>query len=224
MKKEDAASPASGTGAVRPRNEVKVLGFPGDDAELLRRLQTNPRGGAALLHDRFASEVNRLVWRILGADADHDDLVQQVFYQLITSVHRVREPEKLRGWVQTVTVNAVYSELRKRGVRRLFLAGQAHEPERFVDVSSSLESRELLRHIHEVLEQMPAGERVVFSLRYIEERPLKEVAELCDCSLATAKRRLQKANKRFSKFAEKHPELSKRISARAGADDSEDEL
>src|SRR5262245_39549454 len=113
-----------------PRSgSVHVIGWRGDDAELLRRLETNPEVGAALLHDRYAADVNRLVWRLLGADADHDDLVQQVFIRLIKSAHLVREAEKLRGWVQTVTINTVYSELRKRGVRRLFLRGQAQEEE-----------------------------------------------------------------------------------------------
>lgn len=203
-------SPRSSTHAVPARGDVRVLAWRGDDAVLLEQLRKDPQRGVALLHDRFAGVVNRLVWRLLGADQDHDDLVQQVFIQLITNVHRVREAEKLRSWVQSVTVNLVYSELRKRGVRRLFIA-QARDEERFTDAVSSMESRDLLERIYGALDRMPAKERVVFSLRYIEEKPLKEVAELCECSLATAKRRLKRANERFAVFAGKYPELAARL-------------
>ena len=206
-------APRSGTHPSPAPGDVRVLAWRGDDGELLEQLQKDPARGVALLHDRFSGVVNRLVWRLLGADQDHDDIVQQIFIQLITNAHRVREAEKLRSWVQSVTVNLVYSELRKRGVRRLFIA-QAKDEERFSDAVSVVESRDFLAQIYGALDRMPAKERVVFALRYIEERPLKEVAELCDCSLATAKRRLRRANDRFGVFVAKVPELAQRFQAR----------
>jgi RNA polymerase sigma-70 factor, ECF subfamily len=215
-------SPASGDSSPA---SVRVLGFRGSDAELLQRLQSDRAAGAALLHDRFAKDVNGLVWRLLGADQDHDDIVQQVFCKLLLSAGSVRDPSKLRGWVQSVTVNAVYSELRKRGVRRLFMSRQLEQPRPYFDAMSHSESRDLLARLYRELDRMPAAERVAFSLRYIEEKPLVVVAELCECSLATIKRRLQRANKRFAALCSRYPELSERLeraSAARGADDAED--
>jgi DNA-directed RNA polymerase specialized sigma24 family protein len=40
---------------------------------------------------------------------------------------------------------------------------------------------------------MPADLRITWVLRFIENHRLEAVAELCGCSLATAKRRLSKA-------------------------------
>lgn len=179
--------------SLRTGGAVRVLGWRGTDEELLQRLQRDRAAAGALLHDRFAPEVNGLVWRLLGADQEHDDLVHQIFCRLIVNAHRVREAEKLAGWVRSVTVNTVYSELRKRGVRRLFVAAQSRKPEEFEDAAATLESRDLLARVYTVLDGMPAADRMAFSLRYIEGKQLSEVATLCGCSLATVKRRVARA-------------------------------
>jgi RNA polymerase sigma-70 factor, ECF subfamily len=186
-------SPGAPEPPPRAGSPVRVLSWRGTDEELLQRLQRDRAAAGALLHDRFAPEVNGLVWRLLGADQEHDDLVHQIFCRLIVHAHRVREADKLAGWVRSVTVNTVYSELRKRGVRRLFVAAQSRKPEEFEDAAASLESRDLLARVYTVLDRLPAADRLAFSLRYIEGKRLSEVATLCDCSLATVKRRVARA-------------------------------
>lgn len=193
---------------------VRVLGWRGDDAELLRRLRNNPAGGATLLHDRFSALVNRLVWRLLGADGEHDDLVQQIFCRLLARVHQVRDADKLSAWVQSVTVSTVYSELRKRQVRRWFSAEVSGE--RFEDVVATLEARNLLARTYEALDRLNAKDRIVFVLKHVEERPMHEVAELCGCSVATAKRRLDRAERRFAALVRHDPELSDRLARGRG--------
>lgn len=177
---------------------VRVLAFRVSDEELLERLRRDREAGWALLHARFHEEVNRLVWRLLGADHDHDDIVQQVFVKLMLKIDDVREPDKLGGWVRKTTVNHVYSELRKRAVRRLFVASQSVVPEQFEDAVRSAEARDLLARVYTELGRMPPAEHVAFSLRYIEGKALPEVAELCGCSLATVKRRIARASARLT--------------------------
>lgn len=200
MYNDSSGSEKSEKSGPRATASLGVLSFRGSDEELLRWLREGHPGAASLMHARFAGEVNRLVWRLLGADQDHDDIVQHVFCKLLVSARRVREADKLSGWVRSVTVNAVYSELRKRSVRRLFMAAQAVQPEQFEDAVGNAETREILAKVYTALERVPAAERIAFSLRYIDGKPLAEVAELCGCSLATAKRRISRANERFGEL------------------------
>jgi RNA polymerase sigma-70 factor (ECF subfamily) len=41
-----------------------------------------------------------------------------------------------------------------------------------------------------VLDAVPADQRIAWTLRHIEGEQLEAVADLCGCSLATAKRRI----------------------------------
>ena len=175
------------------------------NVQLVERMRTDPVGAAPLLYARFAPAVNRLVWRLLGADPDHNDVVQHVFYRILRQGMRLREPERLDAWVQTIAANTVYELLRRRQVRRLFLQGQPTEMH--ADLVRDVEVRDLLLRTKSVIERLPAKERMVFMLYFVEGRTLAEVAELGGYSLATAKRRLNRANQRFQHLLSKNPDL-----------------
>jgi RNA polymerase sigma-70 factor (ECF subfamily) len=44
-----------------------------------------------------------------------------------------------------------------------------------------------------VLDELPAAERLAWTLRHVEGERLEQVARQCGCSLATAKRRIAAA-------------------------------
>lgn len=196
-----------------------MLVYQGTDAELLHRLQERAPGANTMLHARFGQEVNRLVWRLLGADMDHDDLVQDIFEKLMRTTHQVREPDALVGWVRAVTVNAVRSELRKRKVRRLFFRSESERSEPVRDGVGSAEGREVLQKLYRVLDAMPADDRIAFVLRYVEGLSMPEVAEQCNCSLATVKRRIARAQGQLAALRESYMEV-----ALAPSEEQADEL
>jgi RNA polymerase sigma-70 factor (ECF subfamily) len=57
------------------------------------------------------------------------------------------------------------------------------------------EARVLLAQIYSLLQTMPAYDRIAWTLRYVEHHRLEMVATLTDCSLATAKRRILRAQR-----------------------------
>ena len=187
--------------------------LPGGDAKdisgvvIVRTLTSDRPRGVALLFDRYERDVKRMVWRLLGADPDHHDVVQHIFCTIIGRIATLRDTEKLDRWVHAVTVNTVYAELRKRQVRRMFLASQPREP-RLGDLIRDVETRDLLEHARSLLARMPVRERMVFVLHHIEGHTLSEVSELCGFSLATAKRGLASADRRFSKMIQREPALT----------------
>lgn len=164
--------------------------------ELVRRLGEGDRKAREQLFDLYAADVNRVVWRLLGADREHDDLVQQCFVNILKSVRTLREPDSLRAWVTSVAIRTVRHELRKRKVRRI-VSLHRDPPER-VSRPADHEGRSVLQRAFEVLDGLPSDDRIAFCLRYIDEQPLAEVAKLSECSLATAKRRIARAKAAIS--------------------------
>lgn len=169
-------------------------------AELLARVVAGDRQGIGAFFDRFEPEVNRLVWRLLGADADHDDVVNQAFETMLARVGEVHTPSSLPGWVRAVTVNAVRMTVRGRRWRRFFSFEAtddevlAHPDLRVPDE----QERERLRLLYRALSQLNADDRSVLVLRHLEGLELTEVAEAMSCSLATLKRWLARAETRLA--------------------------
>jgi len=175
------------------------------NAELVERMRTDPVGAASVVYARFAPVVNRLVWRLLGADPEQNDIVQQVVCRIVREIARVREPEKIDSWVQAVATNTVYELLRHRRVRRLF--AENYPAQTYGDLVRDVETRDVLLRIKVALERLSAAERVLFTLYYVERHTFAEIAAMGGYSLATAKRKVRRARQRFQFMLSKNREI-----------------
>jgi DNA-directed RNA polymerase specialized sigma24 family protein len=63
---------------------------------------------------------------------------------------------------------------------------------------ASPEDRAQLAQLYALLQTVAASDRIAWMLRTIERHPLDEVARLCHCSLATAKRRIGRTQRFLS--------------------------
>ena len=195
---------------------VAVLRFQGTDAQLLELVARRDPTAPAVVFDRFGDDVNRLVWRCLGADPDHDDIVHDAFIHILEGLPRVAHAGALRSWVASVAINTARTELRKRRFRRTFWSS---DPVPDIAASSSdPESTRMLQRIYAILDRLPTDERIAFILRFVEQHSLAEVAELVGCSLATIKRRIARANERFHKLAGRDPDLARRLAGTFGGE------
>jgi RNA polymerase sigma-70 factor (ECF subfamily) len=180
------------------------------DAALAELLRNGSREAGAAVYDRFSTLVNRWVWRLLGADLDHDDIVQQVFVRILRAGPRLREADKLVGWVHAITVNTVHGELRRRQVRRFFWRDS---PPAMLhgDFVREVEMRDLLVRAKSVIEKLPPGERIAFVLHYVDRHSVSEIAALCRRQRVSAKRRLAGATRRFEAIVAASPGLSRAL-------------
>jgi RNA polymerase sigma-70 factor, ECF subfamily len=187
------------------------MAWSGTNAELLEHARRGDTASvAAAVYDLFSADVNRLVWRVLGADPEHDDVVHQVFINLVLGLGKLRQPEALPVWMASVCIKTVRTEIRRRRMRRFFTTSDG-QPHQVAAPVPDHEARELLEKTYAVLDTLPAEERIAFALRHLEELPLSEVATACSCSLATIKRRLKKAETRFTRLAGREPGLAERL-------------
>jgi RNA polymerase sigma-70 factor, ECF subfamily len=128
--------------------------------------------------------------RLMGRDQDIEDVIQDVFVEALKGLTALRDPEAVKGWLAAVTVRVGMKRLRRRRIARAIGLGEEWDPTWLTAPEASPEQRTLLVQVYRMLEEFPAAERVAWSLRYLQGERLEEVASLCHCSLATAKRRI----------------------------------
>ncbi len=141
---------------------------------------------------QYSGYVASVAFRLLGRDHEIDDVVQEVFLAATRSLRNLREPAAIKGWLATVTVRIVRRKLRGRRVRALFGADIPPDYSEVV-VDASQEKSLLIRRAYQLLDQLPVDEKIAWMLRHAEGEPLDAVASYCECSLATAKRRISAA-------------------------------
>jgi RNA polymerase sigma-70 factor (ECF subfamily) len=154
----------------------------------------------AALFRRYAPYVARIGLRILGRADEVDDLVQDVFLNVHRHLGELRDPHAVKSWLAAITVRAARRRLQKRRIVE-FLGFSRSEVDysRVADDGASLEERSLIAAVFRELEALPAADRVAWSLRHLEGETMERVAELCGCSLSTAKRRVQAAHDALAK-------------------------
>ena len=191
---------------------LKLLGYEGDDAALVRTIQRGDIGACAALYDQHIHHVQKVITRIMGVDQELSDLTNIVFYQAIKSIHRLNDPLKLKAWVTQIAVFTARRCIRARKRRRWLRFGSASWLQDLAGgYEMDVESGEIVSLVRKAMEGMSVEEHLCFSLRYFQSMELQEIAEACGCSIRTAKRRLAKGEKRFKRSAMGYPELATRL-------------
>ncbi len=144
------------------------------------------------LFHNWTPYVAAIAARLMGRDQDIEDVIQDVFVVALQGLAALRDPDRVKGWLAAVTVRVTMKRLRRRRIARAIGLASAWDPSWLQAEEASPEQRMLLVQVYRLLESFSTSERIAWSLRYLQGERLDEVARLCDCSLATAKRRIAK--------------------------------
>lgn len=159
------------------------------------------------LLETFGGHVERVLFRVLGDSRGLEDLVQEVFVRVFAKIASVREPDALRAYITSVAVFVARETIRKKR-RHRWLSFFASDEIPEVRASDDPEAREGLRAFYATLDELNLDERLVFTLRFVEGLELSDVAHACGISLATTKRRLQRAEASFLVLCKRDETLS----------------
>ncbi len=169
---------------------------PPDDVLVARARQAEGSAFEAL-YRRHAGFAFNLAARIQGSSTDIEDVVHDAFVRAQERLMELRDAAAFRPWLGSIVVRLVRTRLRRR--RLLGALGlSAPEPvdiETIAAVDADPEARALLAQVYALLQTMSADERIAWTLRYVELHRLETVAVMMDCSLATAKRRVARAQR-----------------------------
>ncbi|HTM19115.1 MAG TPA: sigma-70 family RNA polymerase sigma factor [Kofleriaceae bacterium] len=141
----------------------------------------------------YAPYVAKIGHRLLGRGDEVDDLVQDVFLAAHRGLRQLREREAIKGWLATVAVRLARRRLRRRRLWGALGLDGAPDYDDIVEEGASPEQRALAARVYRLLDRLPVEQRMAWTLRHVEGESLERVAELCRCSLATAKRRIKAA-------------------------------
>jgi RNA polymerase sigma-70 factor, ECF subfamily len=157
----------------------------------------------------YAPRVYNLARRMLGNDADAEDVTQDVLLQVVRKLDTFRGDAAFPTWLHRVTVNAALAHRRKRATRTQYQshdpldtlfdgAGDGHHhpsPVRPWSVAPDqpildAETQEL---IERAIEELPEAYRDVYVLADVEGLPNQDIADILELSVPAVKSRLHRA-------------------------------
>lgn len=155
----------------------------------------------------YAPRIYNLARRMLGNEADAEDVTQEVLLQVLRKLHTFRGEAALPTWLHRITVNAALAHRRKQAVRdehqcpdpldKMFADGNGHfaTPLRRWALPADQQAldREVHEHIEKAIARLPESYRDVYLLADVEGLPNAEIAELLGLGVPAVKSRLHRA-------------------------------
>ncbi|KJB88823.1 RNA polymerase [Paenibacillus sp. E194] len=137
----------------------------------------------------YEAPLYRVAKSIVHSDEDCADAIQEAVLKAYRSIHSLREPKYFKTWLVRILVNECRTLLRKKKQTVPFVELQHSKAE-----ASEYEHIETLEIVNALEEDL----RIVVTLFYIEDLPLKEVADMLDQPVGTVKSRLFRARNKLA--------------------------
>jgi len=118
-----------------------------------------------------------------------EELAQEVFLELYRQLERIESPSHLTFWLRKVASRRCIDQIRRRSFWPKLRLDEVPEPATRTDERDPMLSRALSR----LVASLPEKARMVVILRYQEDLPPTEIAQVLDMPVGTVKSHLQRS-------------------------------
>jgi RNA polymerase sigma-70 factor, ECF subfamily len=180
-----------------------------DEGELIDAIQRGDERVSAEIYDRLIGVIDRTLYRVLGRrEADHRDLVQSTFEQVVVtlSTGRFARACSLETWASVLATHIGLKALRSRRREDRYIE-RAQDPEResatfFTDAERQLDARAQLFEVRRHLAEMNPAQASTLFLHDGLGHNLSEIALMTGVSVAAAQSRLVRGRRELGRRLE----------------------
>ena len=162
----------------------------------MARIKQGDTEALRLLIEAHQHRVIGTVAKMLGDDADAEDISQQVFIRVWKSAARYEPTAKFTTWLFKITRNLVFNELRRRKRHPTrSLDATLDEDDRPLQMpdpgtkaaDTALLDEEMQAAIQKAIEELPDVQRMAIVLRRYDDIPYEDIGEILGLSVPAVK-------------------------------------
>lgn len=159
-------------------------------------------------YEQHRNLVFNLCLHYLTNRQDAEEAAQDIFIKIHARLGSFQEKSSLKTWIYRIAVNHCLDVLkaRKRQKRlawvKLAFSGKpevAPEPPDFDHPGVLLEDREALEQLFRQIHGLPDNQKTALILRYLDDLPPADIAEVMNCSVKAVESLLQRAKQNLEK-------------------------
>lgn len=155
------------------------------DEKLIARANVGDAAAFELLYHRYRDWVVSVAYRYTGDRDEALDVMQDTFAYLFGKFPGFRLTARLTTFLYPVVKNRCVDHLRKRRPNV--------DVDELADVLPAPEQPGSTADVHRLLQHLPAQQREVVLLRFVDDLSLQQIAQALDVPLGTVKSRLHNA-------------------------------
>ncbi|MGZ9586718.1 sigma-70 family RNA polymerase sigma factor [Paenibacillus marinisediminis] len=166
-------------------------------AQLVKRAQKGDEAAYLTLFQQYEEDLYRVAYVYLGNQEDALDVVQETAYRSFRSIASLKEPKYFKTWLIKIAISCSIdvSRKRKREVQ--------WKSEYFDSITTGDESDlPLSISLKDLIESLDLEEKHVVLLRFYYDLTIREVSEILNIPLGSAKTLLYRALRKLRKRVE----------------------
>jgi len=183
----------------RPYRADKVA-ISVEELEDVRQSQQGDSEAYRRLIEQHQGYIGQIMWRFTRDRQAHEELVQDVFVEAYMSLGSYRAKAPFAHWISRIATRVGYrywkQEARHKAMEKLALQKWDQLPEQ----AKQMDPTEAADLVHELLRQLPPRDRLVLTLRYIEQCDVAETARRIGWTKAMVKVQTMRALKKLQKL------------------------
>ncbi|RKL65885.1 RNA polymerase [Salipaludibacillus neizhouensis] len=162
---------------------------------LVKKAQKGNDKAFLKLFQQYEEDIYRMAYVYVKNKDDALDVVQEVAYQSFKKINTLKKPEYFKTWLMKITMNCARNVVRKNKK----VVHLKSEYEEFIGTEN--EDIPLSITLQDLIEALEEDEKSIVLLRFYHNHTFKEISEVLEIPLGTAKsvlyRALDKLRKQF---------------------------
>lgn len=158
--------------------------------------------------ERLVREYQGLCWhiiqRMVRQPEDARELCQDTFLRVYRCLHQYRHESALKTWIGRIAYTIALRHLQRKRIP-LVEPGVGDDDGYALldnigdgfDLEAACADEETARHLHAAIETLPALQRMLLTLYYLEETPIPEIARITGIAEGTIKSHLFRSRLRL---------------------------
>lgn len=142
----------------------------------------------------FKDKVFRLAKRLLVSREEAEDATQELIFKLWKSKEKIENYKNVEAFAITMTKNYCYDRLKSKQANNLSLIHTNYR-EKETSLDKKIEYKDSVNLVHQLIETLPAQQKIIIQLRDIEQYDFDEICKITDMKPNTVRVALSRARK-----------------------------
>lgn len=179
------------------QDSILIQGLRNMDQEMFRELV-----------NRYQQPLMRLCRGFLHNEEDARDMTQEIFLEVVKSIHNFRGNARLSTWLYRIAVNKCLNQIRTNKIRNTFII---FDPLQLTEKKgnhytghtegsgpdTNIEKADRRKHIRKALDSLPANQKIALILNKYMDLTYKEISEIMDVSVPAVESLIHRAKTRL---------------------------
>jgi len=185
--------------AKKPRGTIRVPAATESDAQIIQGLMSGRREAFEIVYRRHNASMIRVASAILHNRASAEEITQETWISVLRNIGGFEGRSSLAGWIFTILTNRARTRAKRDGLSVSLDTSAGGDPldgafdgsgrwrdkpELWDEMTPEriVGGRQVLDHVRDAIDNLPAGQRAVLVLRGQQELDAREVCEILGIS------------------------------------------